>query len=155
MWLCKNISDESWGRNQVLATAKFWPQSCEKVVEMSSNKAGCLDFGCSCSVCDQCHEKHGIWYPLSWDCEDEEVGLHASVILGRCVGKSQYKTGREYHSACDEDVQAQDCEADEQNVCHEVSRLREPWGSCLKLAPICVQEVCVEDNAQVFFRYEE
>lgn len=96
-----------------------------------------------------------MWDPLSWDCDDEEVGLHASVVLSRCVGESQYKTGCKYHSACDENVQAQDCQAHKQNVCHEVSWLRESGGRCLKLASICVQEIRVEEDAQVFSRYEK
>jgi hypothetical protein len=32
----------------------------------------------------------------------------------------------------------QNCEADKEKIGHEISWLREPWGSGLKLAPICV-----------------
>jgi hypothetical protein len=112
MRLRKDISDEGWCGDQVPPTTKLWPESCKEVVEMSSDQAGCLNFCCRRSGCDQRHEKHGIWYPLSWDCDDEEVGLHASIILGRCVGKSQHQTRCEDHSSSDGNIQALFCSSD-------------------------------------------
>jgi hypothetical protein len=61
-------------------------------MQVGSNNTSGLNHGGFWARSHKGHEKHGVWHPLRRNCENEEVRLLATVVLGGCVRKGQHES---------------------------------------------------------------
>jgi len=81
--------EEGWCLDPVPATAEFWPQPRQEVVQVSSKQPAELKHQHARAIHNKANQNHGIRHQLSRNCNEEEVCLHAPLILATGIRKGQ------------------------------------------------------------------
>ena len=80
-----------WSLNVVSTALKSGIQSCEEVVEMSSNDTGSLLHGCHWSTHDECKGQHRPRQVLDRHLEYDEMCFLSTIVLCKGVDEGQHE----------------------------------------------------------------